>query len=104
MDRPEVHVLDPDPGSVATIRSLLEEVGLPVTAHADPAELLAGEVLEQRPECVVSELALPGFNGLELQRRLACQRVPAPCIFVTAAATVPRARPARRRCSPRRGG
>ena len=35
------------------------------------------------PSCLVLDLSLPGLNGLELQKRLALERVEVPIIFIT---------------------
>lgn len=42
------------------------------------------------PSCLVLDLSLPGLNGLELQRRLAVERVDVPIIFITGYGDVPK--------------
>jgi FixJ family two-component response regulator len=41
------------------------------------------------PSCLVLDISLPGFNGLELQKRVAAERVDMPIIFITGYGDVP---------------
>jgi FixJ family two-component response regulator len=41
------------------------------------------------PSCLVLDFSLPGFNGLELQKRIAVERTDMPVIFITGYADVP---------------
>jgi FixJ family two-component response regulator len=41
------------------------------------------------PSCLVLDISLPGFNGLELQKRVAGERTDMPIIFITGYADVP---------------
>jgi FixJ family two-component response regulator len=42
------------------------------------------------PSCLVLDLSLPGLNGLELQKRLAVERIDMPIIFITGDGDVPK--------------
>ena len=42
------------------------------------------------PSCLVLDLSLPGLNGLELQKRLALERVDVPIIFITGHGDIPK--------------
>lgn len=42
------------------------------------------------PSCLVLDLSLPGLNGLELQKRLAVERIGIPIIFITGYGDVPK--------------
>lgn len=42
------------------------------------------------PSCLVLDLSLPGLNGLELQKRLAIERIDMPIIFITGYGDVPK--------------
>jgi FixJ family two-component response regulator len=42
------------------------------------------------PSCLVLDLSLPGLNGLELQKRLALERIRIPIIFITGYGDVPK--------------
>src|SRR6266566_5903517 len=41
------------------------------------------------PSCLVRDVSLPGLNGLDLQKRLAADRVDTPIIFITGYGDVP---------------
>ena len=41
------------------------------------------------PSCLVLDVALPGLNGLELQKRVAVERLDMPIIFITGYGDVP---------------
>ena len=43
------------------------------------------------PSCLVLDVNLPGLNGLDLQRRVAADRIGMPIIFITGYADVPMA-------------
>jgi FixJ family two-component response regulator len=42
------------------------------------------------PSCLVLDLALPGLNGLELQKQLAAEHIDMPIIFITGYGDVPK--------------
>jgi FixJ family two-component response regulator len=41
------------------------------------------------PNCVILDVSLPGLNGLELQERIAAERIDMPIIFITGHGDVP---------------
>jgi FixJ family two-component response regulator len=59
-----------------------------VETHASPPEFL-----ERRrpgtPGCVLADLQMPGFDGLELQAALAASTDPLPVVFLTAHGDIP---------------
>jgi FixJ family two-component response regulator len=86
---PTVFVVD-DEGSVRrAVSRLLRAAGLAVTAFASPEEFLAQHD-PQTPGCLVLDLAMPGFTGLELQRILARKGSVLPIIFLTGRGDVPK--------------
>jgi DNA-binding NtrC family response regulator len=78
-----VLVVDDDAGVRYTLREILESEGLAVDEAADGAEALAR--YEARPAAlVVTDLRMPGVDGMELLRRLVA-RTPAPRVVVITA-------------------
>jgi CheY-like chemotaxis protein len=78
-------VVDDDPALREILRDSLEGERYEVTEAADGNEALAG-IYRQRPDLVVTDLKMPGLDGLELLRKLrgdlaTCQ---IPVIFLTA--------------------
>src|SRR3546814_9791022 len=62
--------------------SLCRSVGVRAEAFSSAASLLSGDL--DRFDVVVSDLQMPGFNGLELRRKLSEREVPLPVIIITA--------------------
>jgi FixJ family two-component response regulator len=86
-DGPIVFVVDDDHRVREALSSLIESVGLRVTAYGSAAEFLEAEKPDA-PACLVLDLQLPGASGLELQRELADGGGP-PIIFITGHGDIP---------------
>src|SRR5579862_9220544 len=80
-DDPVVFVVDDDYRVREALSSLIESVGLRVTAYGSAAEFLEAEKPDA-PACLILDLQLPGASGLELQRQLAAGDSP-PIVFIT---------------------
>ena len=79
---PVIHAVDDDERFLAALTRSLHETGLPVRGYGSGQELL--DSLETRCSgCVVSDLRMPGMDGLELYRRLKARGARLPMIFVT---------------------
>lgn len=81
MDAPVIAVVDDDQGIRAALRSLLRSVGYEVRVFADAPAFLAQS---ERPDCLVTDIQMPGMNGLELQREVRQRYPDLPVIVVTA--------------------
>jgi DNA-binding NtrC family response regulator len=78
-----VLVVDDDPGVRYTLREILESEGLAVEEAADGAEALA--LHDARPvPLVITDLRMPGMDGMELLRRLTALSRPPRVVVVTA--------------------
>ncbi len=80
--QPTVYVVDDDPDLLRAIERLLQSAGLSVTTFASAHKFL-DEYDRNAPGCLVLDLALPGLNGLELQRVLEQQASVLPIVFLT---------------------
>jgi DNA-binding NtrC family response regulator len=78
-----VLVVDDDPGVRYTLREILASEGLAVSEAADGAEALARLEAEPAP-LVVTDLRMPGIDGMELLRRLAARSPPPRVVVITA--------------------
>lgn len=67
---PLVHVVDDDPGVRDSLAFLLETAGLAVRTYDSAAAFLA-VAPELAAGCVLTDVRMPGMDGLTLQRRLA---------------------------------
>jgi FixJ family two-component response regulator len=87
-DNPTVFVVDDDTSLREGIRSLLCSVGHEVETFKSSEEFL-----EQRDQkrigCLVLDVRLPGFSGLELQKRLVAMNDHIPIIFISGNGDIP---------------
>ncbi len=83
-----VHLIDDDEGVRQSLAFLLTTAGLAVRVYKSGVAFLAA-VDSLQPGCVVSDVRMPGIDGLELQRRLKELGVHLPVIIITGHADVP---------------
>jgi len=77
-----IHVVEDDRPMRDSLVELLEDAGFAVHAYARGEEVLArGAALE--PGCVVSDVRMPGIDGLTLLRRLRASGPTPPLILIT---------------------
>jgi FixJ family two-component response regulator len=79
---PTVFLVDDDPDLLKAVERLLESAGLKVATFASAQSFLDRHD-HSAPGCLVLDLAMPGINGLELQRALEQLASPLPIIFLT---------------------
>jgi len=87
-DDPVVYVVDDDEGVRNSLESLIRSVGLSVQTFASAQEFLKSS----RPDvtaCLVTDLRMPGLNGLDLQQELARSGWQIPIVFITGHGDVP---------------
>lgn len=83
-----VYVVDDDPAMRASLRWLIESVGLAVRVCAGAQEFLE---TYQRGDagCLVLDMRMPGMSGLDLQAELRRQAIDIPVLIITGYAEVP---------------
>ncbi|RZL88103.1 MAG: response regulator transcription factor [Variovorax sp.] len=79
---PIVYIVDDDQSFLTATSRLLRVSGFTVKTFLSPGEFLAQCVGDVRG-CVVTDLQMPGLNGLDLQRALVQTRNPLPLVFLT---------------------
>ena len=83
-----VHLIDDDEDIRRALAFLLGTAGLAVRVHESALKFL--ENLDTlQPGCIVSDVRMPGMDGLELQHRLKAMGVEMPIIIMTGHADVP---------------
>lgn len=82
MTEPTVFIVDDDQAVARSLRWLIETVGLKVATFASAQAFLDGYDASKQG-CLVLDVRMPGMSGLELQERLAAQRIHVPIIFIT---------------------
>ena len=83
-----VHVIDDDADVRQSLAFLLSTAGLAVRVH-DSAVTFLEALPEIREGCVVTDIRMPGIDGLELQRRLGELKRRLPVIVMTGHGDVP---------------
>ncbi len=83
-----VHLIDDDDGVRQSLAFLLTTAGLAVRVYELGVAFLAA-LNTLQPGCIVSDVRMPGIDGLELQRRLKDLGVHLPVIIITGHADVP---------------
>jgi len=87
---PTVFVVDDDVSVRESLELLVISAGWRPETFASAADFLARPRLVG-PSCLVLDVALPDANGLDVQRRIALDRVDMPVILITGYADVPMA-------------
>jgi FixJ family two-component response regulator len=85
---PIVFIVDDDISVRESLESLIQNAGWQTETFETAQDFLCRSH-NLVPSCLVLDLALPGLNGLELQRRLATDRPEIPIIFITGHGDVP---------------
>lgn len=83
-----VYAVDDDPQVLQTMQAVLTQVGLAVRTFSSAEAFLASVDVSQ-PGCLVTDVSMPGMDGLEFQRRLVEAKSPLSVIVVSGVASVP---------------
>lgn len=77
-----IHVIDDDADVRQSLAFLLTTAGLTVRVH-ESADAFLKVLAEVQEGCIVTDVRMPGIDGIELQRRLAAGGVWLPVIVMT---------------------
>jgi FixJ family two-component response regulator len=80
---PTVAVVDDDPRVRESLESLIESAGVKAHVFSLAEDFLYGDYLSAT-SCLISDVRMPGMDGLDLQRRVQLLRPELPVIFITA--------------------
>jgi two-component system, LuxR family, response regulator FixJ len=83
-----VHLVDDDDGVRQALAFMLTASGFPVRLY-DSAFALLDAIPTLQPGCIVTDVRMPGMDGLELQRQLRSRQVSHPVIIMTGHGDVP---------------
>ncbi len=83
MTEPVIHIVDDDEAIRDSLEYLLEAAAMAVRTYPSADEFLR-HVDDLAPGCIVTDVRMPGMNGLELVRVLSERKVPHPVIVITA--------------------
>ena len=85
---PIVFVIDDDVSVRESLELLIRYEGWQAESFASATEFLS-RPREFVPSCLILDLCLPGFSGLDLQQRIAGERTDMPIIFMTGHGDIP---------------
>jgi RNA polymerase sigma factor (sigma-70 family) len=86
--KPTVFLVDDEASVLKALSRLLRSAGLNVETFGSPQEFLQRHD-SHAPGCLVLDVAMPGLNGLDLQRALAAKGTELPIIFLTGRGDIP---------------
>ncbi len=78
-----IYIVDPDEAHSRVVSALLNRVGYPTEVFESAEALLGGAVKGLNRGCIISEMDLPGMNGLQLLRALQKRKIALPVIILT---------------------
>ena len=81
-EEPTIYIVDDDPSVLRSLQRLLRSAGWASETFASAEEFLRLRD-PAAAGCVILDLAMPGIDGLEVQRRLVEAGMPLPIIFLT---------------------
>ncbi|MBV9758098.1 MAG: response regulator transcription factor [Alphaproteobacteria bacterium] len=87
---PIVHVVEDDAGMRDALQLLLESAGLAVRCYPN-AETLLPELDRSAPVCLVTDVKLPGMDGIALFRRLVREGADPATVVITGHGDIPMA-------------
>jgi FixJ family two-component response regulator len=85
---PTIFVVDDEPALLKAVARLLRAAGWNAVTFSSPREFLDRHDPET-PGCLVLDMSMPGFSGLELQQALERSGSPLPIVFLTGRADIP---------------
>jgi FixJ family two-component response regulator len=85
---PVVFVVDDDISVREALEGLISFAGWRAETFASASEFLARQHIFA-PSCLVLDVSLPDLNGLDLQERIAADRMDMPIVFITGHGDVP---------------
>jgi FixJ family two-component response regulator len=86
--KPVVFIVDDDPSVLKALTRLLSGEGFHTRPFANPAQFLRDHD-SRVPGCIILDFAMPGFNGLQLQKHLGRIAERQPIIFVSGQSDIP---------------
>jgi len=84
MSEKSILAIDDDPPILQLLRSLGGVCGAKVTATSEPEEFLSA-LLNQPPDLVFLDLVMPRFDGIEVLRTMAADKIASKIILISGA-------------------
>lgn len=81
-DKVTIHVVDDDPAMRESLAFLLDVNGFKSKTYESADAFMASAALDG-PSCVISDIRMPGLNGIELLRQLRKKQLSCPVVLMT---------------------
>ena len=81
-DRTTIHIIDDDAAMRDSLAFLLDVNGYAVKAY-ETADAFLKDAAARTSSCIISDIRMPGMNGIELVRKLRSEAAACPVILIT---------------------
>lgn len=89
-DKKRILIVDDEPNIRRILQVAFEKSGY-VADVAEDAHAALAQVAVERPDCVITDVTMPGMTGYELQQKIAADFPDIPVVIMTAFGTIPQA-------------
>lgn len=89
-DRKRILIVDDEPNIRRILQVAFEKSGYVASVAEDAHDALT-QIAAERPDCVITDVTMPGISGYELQQQVASHDPELPVVIMTAFGTIPQA-------------
>lgn len=89
-DKSKILIVDDEPNIRRILQMAFEKAGY-VVSMAEDANIALEALEKEQPDCVITDVTMPGRSGYELQREIRARYPELPVIIMTAFGTIPQA-------------
>lgn len=82
-DAPRIALVDDQALIRAGLRALLQQLGISIVFEADSGEALLEQLAQQPVQLILSDIRMPGMDGIQALRTLRARGDQTPCVFLT---------------------
>lgn len=83
LEKQSVWIVDDDDSVRWVLEKAMQRDGMAVRGYADPLTALE-ELADERPDVLITDIRMPGMDGLEFSRQIAAMNIDLPIIVITA--------------------
>ena len=82
-DAPRIALVDDQALIRAGLRALLQQLGISIVFEADSGEALLEQLAQQPVQLILSDIRMPGMDGIQALKTLRARGDQTPCVFLT---------------------
>ncbi len=82
-DAPRIALVDDQALIRAGLRALLQQLGISIVFEADNGEALLEQLAQQPVQLILSDIRMPGMDGIQALKALRARGDQTPCVFLT---------------------